>query len=357
MNEVEATSFEKRKIVSLIQVLQVHSTSFIEGEEDDYPADGSIYISHGLFTHVLQQPQTRCKNIDALMVGPDCSIADIILIREVATQKMIPLIFHTLKYDWKSKEIAIESGVDEYHIGSLDQSFVKRIKLIKQVKSQTIGNSGRKQRDGSPTIKFWFLKRIFDISISLLIMLMLLPALFIILPLLIVETNGLVLRSSKRVGKNYRIFELYSFRCASSALGHFLHDTRLDGLPQILNVLAGDMSLIGNCPIAVQDAEKLTKDGVAWRFFAPAGIIGLWWFNHAEESTTGAGDITKLDIEYAKTNSIWLDIRILCVHFLNLVVKRRNWKEREWILRHLSMEMLISDYISKERGNFNVATN
>src|SRR5258706_2258940 len=167
INEATISSREGRKIVSSMQVLHVHNTNFIEGD-DDYPAEG-IYVCHAHLTQV-RQAWPHPKLIDALIVGPECSIADIVSIREIAAKKAIPLILHTLKYDWKAKEVAIESGVDEYHIGPLDQSLIKRIKLIKHVKALTATNAGRKQlrhqRDGSPYIKFWFLKRTLDIAIS-----------------------------------------------------------------------------------------------------------------------------------------------------------------------------------------------
>lgn len=59
-------------------------------------------------------------------------------------------------------------------------------------------------------------------------------------------------------------------------VGKFIRNTSIDELPQLINVLKGDMSIVGNRPLPVYEAEQLTKDDMAKRFLAPAGITGLW---------------------------------------------------------------------------------
>ena len=59
-------------------------------------------------------------------------------------------------------------------------------------------------------------------------------------------------------------------------VGKFIRNTSIDELPQLINVLKGDMSIVGNRPLPVYEAEQLTRDDLSKRFLAPAGITGLW---------------------------------------------------------------------------------
>jgi len=93
------------------------------------------------------------------------------------------------------------------------------------------------------------------------------------------------------------------------------------------------LSLVGNYPVHEQDAEKLTKDGIACRFLAPAGIVGLWRLN-GQGNNREVWDYTKADVEYATGNSVFLDIRILCFHLLNIL----DGKGKEWTLSHASTD-------------------
>lgn len=94
-------------------------------------------------------------------------------------------------------------------------------------------------------------------------------------------------------------------------VGKFIRNTSIDELPQLFNVLFGHMSLVGNRPLPLYEAEQLTSDEWIERFDAPAGITGLWQVTErGKENVTPEGRI-QLDIEYARNYSLWLDLKIL----------------------------------------------
>lgn len=247
-------------------------------------------------------------------------------------------------------------------------------------------------------------KRLFDIISSSIAILFLSPILIGTAALIRLESKGVVVYKSKRVGSNYKIFDFYKFRSmysdadkrlaefkklnqytiqseeaaltASSGpailqedpiittessdvvlfsddqstsendylktkstersnaffklendpritrIGHFIRKYSIDELPQLFNILKGDMSVVGNRPLPLYEAELLTSDEYIDRFMAPAGLTGLWQVEkRGDAGKMSAEERKQLDIKYAHTFSFLLDMKIIFKTFTAFIQK------------------------------------
>lgn len=100
-------------------------------------------------------------------------------------------------------------------------------------------------------------------------------------------------------------------------IGTFIRNTSIDELPQLINVLKGDMSIVGNRPLPVYEAELLTEDSLSKRFLAPAGITGLWQVEmrgrkgKMSEDERIALDNTYADYFVGNRYSFWYDFKLI----------------------------------------------
>ncbi|WP_455637570.1 sugar transferase [Parabacteroides sp.] len=105
-------------------------------------------------------------------------------------------------------------------------------------------------------------------------------------------------------------------------VGQFIRKYSIDELPQLFNILKGDMSVVGNRPLPLYEAELLTSDEYVHRFMAPAGLTGLWQVEkRGDAGKMSAEERKQLDIKYAKEFSFGMDMKIILKTFTAFIQK------------------------------------
>jgi len=179
-------------------------------------------------------------------------------------------------------------------------------------------------------------KRLFDLCIAVPSLVVLFPFIAVIAALVRLTLGSPVFFRQLRPGLNGQPFNLIKFRTMSEArgargellpdsqrqtsLGRFLRSTSLDELPELFNVIRGDMSLVGPRPLLMEYLERYNAQQ-AKRHDVKPGITGLAQIN-------GRNAITweqrfALDVEYVEKSSLWLDLRILLLTVIK-VMKREG---------------------------------
>lgn len=183
-------------------------------------------------------------------------------------------------------------------------------------------------------------KRIFDFSVALLLLLFLTPLFVLIVIIMKISDPGPILFKQKRVGLNGKLFDIYKFRSMVvnaeeklkadkelyakyirnnyklepeddpriTKLGLFLRKTSLDELPQLINVLKGEMSLVGPRPV-VKEELKQYKEKTRDFLSVKPGITGYWQVSG--RSNVGYPERVDLELYYVYNQSFWFDLYIL----------------------------------------------
>lgn len=125
---------------------------------------------------------------------------------------------------------------------------------------------------------------------------------------------------STRKGEQEKAFVKLHHDPRITPIGRFIRKYSIDELPQLINILKGDMSVVGNRPLPLYEAEKLTSDLYSDRFFGPAGLTGLWQVEKRGSSgALSAEERKQLDITYANNFSFWYDVTIILKTFTAFV--------------------------------------
>ena len=260
----------------------------------------------------------------------------------------IPIIYNqSFLSERDTKLLFSQKLVDD--VINLQQHYSKlssKIKFFKRVNMPAPGKAPAAKTVKLPTAcRFCFIKRTFDIIVAATAIALCSP-LFLVIPILIkFDSKGPVFYLSKRAGKGFSIFNFFKFRTMVvnaqdrideladlnqytntdkapvffklqndprvTKIGKFLRNSSLDELPQLFNVLKGDMSIVGNRPLPLYEASTLTTDEWAERFMAPAGITGLWQVSKRGKADMSNEERIQLDIDYARTRNLLTDFKIL----------------------------------------------
>ena len=181
-----------------------------------------------------------------------------------------------------------------------------------------------------------FIKRTLDIILSLIAMIILSPVLLILAMLIRIKLGNPIIFTQERAGKKGKPFTIYKFRTMTNArdakgqllpnaqrktkLGNLLRSTSLDELPELWNVLKGEMSLVGPRPLLIEYLPYYT-DEQNQRHDVRPGITG--WAQINGRNALNWDEKFELDVWYVKHQSFLLDIKILLKTVVK-VVQRKN---------------------------------
>jgi lipopolysaccharide/colanic/teichoic acid biosynthesis glycosyltransferase len=238
------------------------------------------------------------------------------------------------------RQLDIIDDIIDLH--KLQFDFSSKISFLKKAKAYNNCSFNNRVKIRHSTSYF---KRLLDITISLIALIVLLPVFLLIAVAVKLESKGPVFYNAKRAGRGFKVFKFYKFRTMEinadkkietlrhlnlynaaangpkfykiindpriTKVGKFLRNTSLDELPQLFNVLKGDMSLVGNRPLPLYEAATLTTNDFVERFMAPAGITGLWQIKKRGNKDMSIEERISLDITYARNSNLLKDFWIM----------------------------------------------
>lgn len=193
-----------------------------------------------------------------------------------------------------------------------------------------------------------FSKRAFDFIVSLISLIILLPFFIIIAILIKIDSEGPVFFKQKRLGKNGEVFKIYKFRTMVknaenkgdgihigkndprvTKIGKMLRNRSLDELPQMINILKGEMSLVGPRPPVPDFPYKYEKYGEKQkiRFKIKPGLTG--WAQVNGRGVLSWQEKFKYDIYYVKNRSLLFDLKIILKTFKIVLLKVGIYKDEE----------------------------
>lgn len=234
------------------------------------------------------------------------------------------------------------SQAQERAVNTLDE--IERVEAPSTTKIIFIKREATKNR----TV-YLFVKRFFDVVLSVIALVLLSP-LFLVLSVMVkLEDGGPVIYKHQRVGKNGKTFYLYKFRSMIpnpppleeilseeqliqykkdykidndpriTKIGNFLRRSSLDELPQLLNIIKGELSIVGPRPVLQEETEKYGPNRDKFLSVVP-GLTGYWQTNGRSETTYE--ERMQMELYYVDHRNLWLDIKIIFKTFATVLSQK-----------------------------------
>ncbi|HMG84019.1 MAG TPA: sugar transferase [Ferruginibacter sp.] len=321
----------------------------------DYEINNSLSLQL-LYSELTNKSSFELPDVLLLEVETDECFSFIQNIKKlpILQNVLIFLLSKVNNEEWKAKAKALKVQ-DLYTYPFNSNHLHDRMNYLHQIKSIAFPEA-HEEWTGEPRdlcYKMPLTKRLFDIIVSGILLIMLSPLFIIIAIMIRSESEGAVIYRSKRVGTNYHIFDFYKFRSMRTGAdaelvtlaaqnnqykkgkesafvkivndprvtktGEFIRKTSIDELPQLFNILVGDMSFVGNRPLPLYEAEMLTTNQWSERFFGPAGLTGLWQISKRGKTDISERERKQLDNDYVSQHSFMLDAKIILRTFPALI--------------------------------------
>lgn len=315
------------------------------------------FFTDSFFTSCFDEAKMLLKKLDIFNQMPEMIVIDLPLQSEELSafrrwmqstfSVYVPVVYNADGLDKTTiKQLFKNKWVDDVvQLSSHFEKLPEKARFLKKIHSAGTEKVQAPKQRKHPVRRYSFLHRAFDVTLALIAILICLPVFILIAIAIKLESRGPIFYNALRAGKGYRVFRFYKFRTMEvnadkkvkelaalnqygaaaegptffkvkndpriTKVGAFLRNTSLDELPQLFNVLKGDMSFVGNRPLPLYEAISLTTDEWAERFMAPAGITGLWQISRRGKEEMSPTERISLDIDYARNRTLSGDLKIL----------------------------------------------
>lgn len=276
----------------------------VAGEAHDWACQG-IFEAHCLLYRLHQQGQQPAAILCAPQLRDGSALGWRKLIQADPELRSLPFFVVGEPEQWPERSAAQEMGIDDCFAPEVSAADLQqRIAFLQTHKSQLDTLLGTHLPQ--PQHRISPLKRAMDLLISGMLLVFLSPLLVFFAFRLRIRSKGPVFVKLPRVGRGYQLIDCLAFRGGDQPKSRWWRH-----LPRLWNVFRGDLSLVGNRPLALDEAQTLTTDQWAGRFLAPTGLTGPWRVAHLRGQPLSLAQQRDLEVAYARQPGLRKDLRWL----------------------------------------------